>query len=260
MKRIDYGEADRILTIFSKNKGKITAMAKGVRRMESRKGGNVELFNHTAFLMAEGRGMDIVTEAEVINSFSQLRENLELVSYTYHLIELVDQFTEEVQENYQLFILLLEVLRRVNGFTGANYSSVTLGGEASLESDNKIKIYLRAFEVKLLNLIGYRPQLSDCVHCNRSLLPENNFFSPFLGGIVCQECVNIDSDFRPISKEAIKVVRFLQDRSWDQVEKLKISLDLQLEVEQQLREYIEFLLEKELKSAKFIERVKNTKG
>jgi DNA repair protein RecO (recombination protein O) len=239
LKRKDFGEADRILTIFSKNKGKITAIAKGVRKMESRKGGNVELFNHGAFLLAEGRNMDVLTEVQVINPFRRIRENLKLVSYTYHVVELVDQFAQENQENNQVFKLLLTVLGSVNE-----------------EKDfSQVKTSLRAFEIKLLNYFGFRPQLTNCVKCFRILFPDNNRFSQSLGGIVCSGCVNIDPDSRPVSAEAIKVLRFLQGEPWNQVEKLRIPSALGMELEQQLRDYLEFLLERELKSAKFVERV-----
>ena len=105
LKRTDYGEADRLLTLFTPDLGKMRAIAKGVRKPSSRKSGHVELFTHSALLLAKGRHLDIVTQADTIDAFMPLRENLERVGYAYYLAELVDRFSEEGTENRALFDL-----------------------------------------------------------------------------------------------------------------------------------------------------------
>ncbi len=110
IKRVNFGEADRILTIFTKHYGKIKAIAKGVRRTTSRKGGNLELFNQVALLLSEGRNLDIITEAEVINSFEKIRDNLEIVAQAFQIAETADQLTAEREVNPRVFALLVEAL------------------------------------------------------------------------------------------------------------------------------------------------------
>ena len=137
LKRLNYGEADRILTIYTKYRGKIRAMAKGVRKITSRKGGNVELFNHCVLFLAEGRNLDIVTEAQVVNSFSRVSDDLEKTAAAFYLVELVDQLTPDGQVNRQVFDLLVSALASLR--TTINNQQLTISN----------------FEVELLRLLGF---------------------------------------------------------------------------------------------------------
>jgi len=110
LKRVNFGEADRILTIFTKHDGKIKAIAKGVRKVTSRKGGNLELFNQVILFLSEGKNWDIITEAEAVNSFENLRKNLTLVSRAFQIAEVVDRLTAEREESRKVFELLIEAL------------------------------------------------------------------------------------------------------------------------------------------------------
>lgn len=104
--RKNFGEADRILTVFSKHYGKLRIIAKGIRRPTSRKKGSLEIFTHARLLLARGRNMDIVTDAEVKQSFTSWRMDLRKVGLAYHLVEIVDRMTAERQENKEIFDLL----------------------------------------------------------------------------------------------------------------------------------------------------------
>ena len=137
LKRSNYGEADRILTIFTKHYGKIKAIAKGVRKITSRKGGNVELFNHCVLFLAKGKNLDIVTEVQVINSFSRLGGGLEKAAVAFYLVELVDRLTPDGQVSRQVFDLLVGAL---SGLQAA---------------DNKRQDITQDFEVRLLSLLGF---------------------------------------------------------------------------------------------------------
>lgn len=135
LKRRNFGEADRILTIFSLKKGKISVLAKGVRRITSRRAGNVELLNRTVIYLHQGQGLPILTEAESLDTFSKLKGDLTLSTYAYHIIELVDKLTAENQENRVLYEYLVEVLKR-------------------LERRPR-QILIRAFETKILSNLGF---------------------------------------------------------------------------------------------------------
>ncbi len=138
LKRTDFGEADRILTVFTKHYGKIHILAKGVKRTESRKAGQVELLNHCALFIAQGRNLDILSEAETLANFQPLKENLELSAQAYYLIELVDKITAEREENRQVFLLLQEALTLL-----------------SRKKEGKNQALILAFQVKLLDLAGF---------------------------------------------------------------------------------------------------------
>jgi len=138
LKRSDFGEADRILTIFTKHYGKIQVIAKGVRKTISRKGPSLELFNHVRLFIAKGKNLDIITEAEVINSFPGFRKNLKKVALAYQACELVDNLTAERAENKEVFDLLKNYL---------------------LQSSNQPSaISNQQFSLKLLQSLGFWPK------------------------------------------------------------------------------------------------------
>lgn len=136
LKRSNFSEADRILTIFSKHYGKVKVLAKGVRRINSRRGGNIELFNRAVLFLAEGKNFDILTEAQVVNSFPRLRKDLEKIGKAYYVCELVDRLCAEKQENRRVYELLVEKL-------------------SELSQQPSEKVDLREFEIELLKLLGF---------------------------------------------------------------------------------------------------------
>ena len=114
LKRINFGEADRLLTLYSKHYGKIRALAKGVRRVTSRKGGNLEIFNHVSLFLIHGRNLDLLSEAQVINTYKSWRKELKKIGLAYYLCELVDKLTPEGQENQVVFELLRDSLSLID--------------------------------------------------------------------------------------------------------------------------------------------------
>lgn len=118
IKRRNVGETDKILTIFTKHYGKIRVIAKGIRKINSRKAGNLELFNYCSFVIAEGRNFDIIMEVKPINIFSSWRKSLKKVGLAYYFAELVDKLTGERQANKAVFELLKNFLNKLGQFTG----------------------------------------------------------------------------------------------------------------------------------------------
>jgi len=235
LRRTNLGEADRILTLFTPNEGKIRAIAKGVRRPTSKLGGHVELLTHCSLMLARGRDLDIVTQGQIIDSFSPLRGDLWRISCALYLAELVDAFAAENVENRPVFTLLLDALHWL--------------GQA------RHGLVLRYFELHLLGHLGYQPQLQQCLNCRSALEPTANFFSASGGGVLCPNCADTEPVTRPISLNALKVLRFLQNSDLAASQRLRLRPNLARELEQLLREYIRYLLERELKSTEFLHRL-----
>lgn len=139
IKRRNFGEADRILTVFTKREGKIKVKAAGVRRINSRRSPHIELLNHSFLTLHKGQSLPILTEAEAIENFSQIKKNLTKIGFAYHICELIDGLCAENQENKTVFALLLETLRRL-----------------SKEEDVADIIY--GFEIELLTNLGFYPR------------------------------------------------------------------------------------------------------
>lgn len=135
VRRSNFGEADRILTIITPYKGKIKVVAKGVRRITSRRGGNVELLNKVRLHIFQNKGMPILTEAESIETFPKIKNDLTFSTYGSHIVELAERFLPEDQPNPSAFNLLATVLH--------------------LLETNPRQIFIRAYEIKLLTTLGY---------------------------------------------------------------------------------------------------------
>src|SRR5579875_257206 len=113
-KGFDYGEKDRILTLYTSDLGKVRAIAKGVRRVTSRMVGHLDVLAHASVLLVHGRNMDIVTQGQTRHAFPHLRDDLAALAKACYVAELVDRFTEDGQPNRELFRVLVRALDHIN--------------------------------------------------------------------------------------------------------------------------------------------------
>lgn len=233
LRRHDLGEADRIITLFTADLGKLRAVAKGVRRPTSKLGGHLELFTHSQILLARGRNLDVVTQVETIDSFLGLRDDLWRAGQAYYAAELLDRLTEDHSENRALFRLLVTTLQRV--------ATARRPDQAA-----------RLFEVQALDLLGYRPEITRCVKCREPLEPDRVWFSVSDGGALCRSCRGGSPAGRELSPNALKVLRRYQSGDWDTVSRLRLGDDLGGELERLLRDYTQYVAETQLKSAAFV--------
>jgi len=238
IKKTKLGEADTILTFYTPGLGKIQGFAKSLRKTKSKMAGHLELLTHSQVSLVRGRNLDTITGSQTINGFVPLKSNLDLTSRGLYALELVEQFTAAHVENSPLFNLLLETLD-------------------NLAQVNNRDLALRYFELHLLDKVGYRPQLQHCVSCRTVLEPVPNFFSPNAGGILCPDCRHTQSLSYPISVNALKVLRLIQDNDYATVNRLKLDPDLSRELEMLMRNYLRYLLERELKSTAWLDTLKS---
>ena len=240
IKKFKFGEADRILTLYTPHLGKIRAVAKGVSRSRSKLAGHLELLTHSQVSLARGRNLDTIIGSQTINSFLPLKSDFWLTSYALYTTELVDQFTADNVENQPLFQLLLETMERL------------------CQAGNN-ELVLRHFELRLLNETGYRPQLHQCVSCHSSLQPTTNSFCSGAGGMLCPSCCQRQPLAYPLSVNALKVLRLLQASDYTTASRLKINPRLSHELEEVMRDYIKYLLEREVKSAAWLDTLREQK-
>jgi len=237
IKKVKLGEADRILTLYTPHLGKIQAVARGVRRSRSKLAGHLELLTHSQVSLARGRNLDVIIGSQTINSFLPLKTNLELTACALYAVELVDQFTADNIENYPLFQLLLVTMEQL------------------CQAGNNETV-LRYFELQLLNQVGYRPQLQRCVSCQATLEPITNAFCSSAGGMLCLNCRHSQPLAYPLSVNALKVLRLLQNYDYSTVSRLKITPELSHELEGVMRDYLKYLLEREVKSTAWLDALK----
>lgn len=168
--RKNYGEADRIISVYSKDFGRLTLLAKGIRRPRSRKRGHLEIFNLINFQAESSHGFDIITEVEVADNFFYIRRSLKRISLAYYFMEILEKITRESEPNPELYSLIIEYLNR-------------------LKSEKKLKLMRTDFVTRLLVLLGYWPSDKILVDPDKKLeeVVERQIYSKRVGKRVTDE-------------------------------------------------------------------------
>ncbi len=237
LRRVDHGEADRLLTLLTPTRGLVRAIAKGARRITSRKAGHIELFARAHVLLAQGRNFDVLTQAELIEPHQRLREDVLRGSLAHYFCELVEQFAPEYADSSALFDLLAEGLLWLCDVADPLLTA-------------------RAFEMRLLTLEGYRPELFRCVQTGEPL-PETvpAAFSPQLGGVLSRKAAEHCRDARPISAAALSLLRVLQTQQPEVWQQLRPEAALHDELERITQAYWHHILERRLRSQAMVHQV-----
>jgi DNA repair protein RecO (recombination protein O) len=220
------GEADRIVSFMTERHGKVRAVAKGVRKTKSKFGARLEPPTHVSLQLYEGRELDIVTQAESIDHFRTIREDLDRLTRAVTMLEAVDQLSLEREPNAELYRMLL-------------------GGLKALAERNSA-LLVAGFHWKLLALEGFRPVVEHCAACDRTdgLVA----FDPEVGGLLC-------TDHRQGTRVSPEAVAMLQDILGG---RLAAALELPAspgthEVDQLATRVMEHHLERRLRSVGLLE-------
>lgn len=238
LRHVDWGEADRILTLYTRERGKLRVVAKGARRIKSRKAGHLEPFTRVALQLAKSHTMPIVTQAETAEAYLPLRDDLVKTAIASTVVELLDRFTyEDESENPSIYRLLSETLQRIANLPDAWVAA-------------------RYYEIHLLDFLGYRPQLVTCANCGEEIRPVAQYFSVVQGGALCPRCGAGLPGARPISMEALKILRHLQRSTYSEAQRVRPGPEVRAEVEAVIQVYVTYLLERELNSPGFLKQVR----
>ena len=251
LKHIDLGEADRVLTLFTPYRGKFHAIAKGSRRPGSKKAGHLELLCHSQLQVAQGRNLDVITQAQSLESFLHLRDEFWHMTCGFYLAELVDRFVEDHTQQKLAYELLVLALRALEEDALEMQQRRNAGDEQTGPSYDRTQLLLRYFEIDLLSLMGYEPVLRTCAHCHAEILPQENGFNASLGGVLCPDCSHLWT--QSLSMNALKVLRLLQRTAWSQVPRFHLETRLHVEIEHAMHSLLRFHLERDLKSWSFLE-------
>lgn len=238
LRHSDWGEADRLLGLYTLEMGKVRAIAKGVRKLRSRKAGHLEPFTRASLLLARGRDMLLITQAETLDAHMPIQDSLIMIGYASYVIELLDRFTYEEGENRALYRLLSDTLDRL-----------------CTEPDTPLVV--RYYEIRLLDLLGFRPHLFSCARCGKEIHAEDQFFSAEEGGVLCPNCGRGTPGSRPVSMLALKYLRHLQRSTYSQAARAQISQSTNREMENLVQHYLTYLLERGLNTPAFLRRMKS---
>lgn len=235
--RLDLGEADRIFTVVTPGRGKYRVIAKGVRRPQSRMAAHLGYFARCGLMLARGRDLDVVTGAQTLETFDLLQGDLVAFGHASYLGELVNRMTEDGEEHRAVYDLLISSLRLLGG---------------SVDSF----LVVRHFELALLALLGYRPELYRCVGCGNEIEATANGLSPALGGMVCAACRGGDQPTITLSVNAQKLLRVLDRSGLSRAAALDVDPRTAAEVEQALTAIIRQHASRELTSPRVIREIR----
>ena len=233
----NYGESDKIVTFLTRDFGKIKGIAKGARRSKKRFQNALGLFSHIRliFFDREGVGLVRVESGDILHAFPKIRENLTKIYFGNYFLELVNEMAGEREVNPEVFDLLLSFLLNLER------------GEAQEER-------LRMFEIRMLSLFGYRPNLNRCDFCKKDWEDLRNaptfFFSPEKGAMVCESCSKLLNHPLPLSLGTARLIEQISQIDLTKLHRLKFTPQAFSESQALLQRFITYQLGKELKSLK----------
>ena len=235
----NFGEADRLVTLFTREAGKIRGMAKGVRKMNSRKAAYLEPFMHSKVSLAKGSTFWIITQADAVKQFAGISDSLEKTGMAAYVLELADRFTVEEDPAPQLFRLIVQTLERIN------------------TADNSFNA-LFFFEMRVLDHAGFRPDLQSCVGCKKAIVAQDQYFSTSQGGAVCPQCGVLYQNVRKISLDALRYLRHFQRSTFTDVAGVSIPETIQDEISVLMSAYLSSIIERRLNTPDFIRQVSHS--
>jgi DNA repair protein RecO (recombination protein O) len=237
LRRRSLGEADRLVTILSRDRGKLTVVAKGARRPRSRLGGRLEPATRFRALVAEGRSLDIISQVEVLDAFAGLRNDLDRLGAASIILEYADRALAERHTHADVYALLVEALALLR-----------------LGARDLAPLW---FVARLLALTGHRPAVDRCAVCGKPIRGER-WWSATLGGVLDTACRGRDPRALPISQGAAALLRFLLDARHPAVRRAHPGPPQRGELAEALRRYAEACWETRFRAPDVVGRLRRT--
>lgn len=238
LRRQDLRETSILLTFYTRDFGKIKGIVRGVRGPRAGFGGAAfEVFALDEIIFYERKNGEIFTisQCDLSNYFNPIRISLEKLSYAAYIVELLDSVTSLSDKNSEVFDLLL--------------NSITL-----LSGDSSPRRVARIFEIKLLSLLGLMPNLGECANCGNKVGP-NPRFSLRHGGLICKECLDADRMAVSILPGTVKFMEHIRSSSFERAAMVKVAAEVGRELEALLRRYLDYHIERRLKTVQFIKEI-----
>lgn len=239
--RRPYGEADRILVVFTPQYGRLDLIAKGASKTKSRSGPYLDLCSWVRLELATGRDLDVVRSVQPVRTFTSLGTDLNRYCNACYLVELVKTLTQADEPHLGVFELLSRSL-------------------VLLDEGVEPWVVTRHFEIALLNELGYRPQLFHCVGCNEEITATTNAFSAVLGGLLCANDRELDPVAIPLSVNAQKYLRLMQRDGLAAVARLAPSAHERAEIQSVTESYARYVADRDLRSLQSMQEICSVHG
>jgi DNA repair protein RecO (recombination protein O) len=231
IRSVKVGEADKIITIFSKDLGKISAIAKGARKTTSKFGGRLEVFAYNEYLLGEGKNLYVVSQVETVENFWKLREDEAVLRAASFIVRVLDAATEPEHKSVPLFNLLLQTLHL-------------------LKEGADPEVAKEVFEIRLMDLEGFFPNLSGCSKCKKKIVrePKDVTFNQALSGLTCSACSKTTAGGVVVPYGLVKSIQHLKAGDFDGFKTLTVNPEDVAKLDMVLKPYISEHIGKDIRN------------
>ena len=235
----DYGETNKVVTLYTREWGKVGVMARGAKKPNSRLAAITQPFTYGNFLVQRGRGLGTLQQGEMISSMRGIREDIFLTAYASYVIDLADKSTDEKKPDPYLFELLLQTIQY-------------------LDEGYDPEVLVHIFEMKILRVLGLRPILDHCANCGAT---EGNFvFSIREGGLLCHRCLEIDPYHLKAGQPSIKLLRLFYLLDLSRLGSISVKEETKADIKKIIQAYYDEYSGLHLKTKRFLDQLDNLKG
>lgn len=230
----DYGETNKVVTLYTRELGKVGVMARGAKKPNSRLAAVTQLFTYGYFLMQKSTGLGSLQQGEMISSMRFIREDIFLTAYASYIVDLTDKSTDDRKTNPYLFELLFQTLTLMNeGFD--------------------LDVLTNIYEMKMLNVLGLYPILNECAICK---MTDGQFsFSIREGGFICHRCLEQDPYHYKISPATVKLLRVFYHIDLNRLGQISVKPETKTELKKVISAYYDEYSGLHLKSKKFLDQM-----
>lgn len=234
IRSMDYGEGHKIISIFSREAGKMSVMARGAKKLKSRHGAITQLFTYGQFVVYKNSQMGTLSSGEIIDANQKLREDLEKGAFAAYIAEMAEKLSGDMEPNAMLFEQLLAALRGI------------AEGKAP-------DIITHMVEMKMLMLSGYMPELDCCVACGRA--EGEMFLSIAGGGLLCPSCRHRDPYGIRVDPGTLKLLRLFRQVDLRRLGQVEVKPATRIQLKQCMRGLMDTYLDAKWKSRSFLDQM-----
>ncbi len=237
IREVNTGEADKVVTIFSKNEGKISAYARGARRQRSSISAGTQLLCYSEFILYKGKTMNSVSSCDVIEPFYEIRNDIVRLTYAAHILDIINDVVQEEQPAVRTLQLFLNTLHMLS------------------KTDKSPELLVRIFELRLLTILGYAPYVRGCMVCGKEEI-EKAHFSFRKCGFICQQCIAEDRSAMLLSQGTIRAIIHIIYSDIKDLFSFTVSKEVLSELSRVCSRYLRERLERDYTRLDFLKNLK----
>jgi len=209
-KKNNINDSDRIFSVFTDDFGRLDIFAKAIRKTVSKLRSGIDIFFMSEIEFIQGKSRKTLTDAAMIEKFDNIRQDLEKFTTANRIGEILDNFIKGEEKDEEIFILLNEVMEKLNSQNGS-------------DGTTRQQLIFYYFLWNFFSIQGYRSEVQKCAGCHEKLNPYNIYFSGKEGGIICKKCLGRDKFCQKINSDIVKILRLILSKDWQTLSRLKVE-------------------------------------